>query len=175
MHKNAAREVLSELDREHHATLSLCSDRARLDGELARALDLMPDAETWMIARTKPQVWVQYEGVLFVVSAVVPESCVVVSSGPLGASDALAVELSWNPPVDGTGATILGTRWTFLRSGEAANELDDWQAIQGEIAISQDGKEVLDRHELFARAIAERAGWTGAVPSGDRAPKFILA
>jgi hypothetical protein len=99
---------------------------------------------------------------LFTVSA--DDGNVRVTSRPL-AADRLTVSLEW---ADG------GSRWTFRHTGDPDSG-EPWQAISGSVAIDPGTcHEYPDDREQFARALADRAGWTlAARQASARGPQGV--
>ncbi len=113
------------------------------------ALAQVPEPDAWALSDDAATLFaLTQRGVIFTVS--VSEGSVVVRSRPL-ALDRLVVSLERSGPT---------TRWTF-RYLDQPDPSEPWQTITGTA-------EPPDAREVFARALARRAGWEfGSPVSGE--------
>ena len=152
----------SALRAEHSARIDQRGGR-ELEAALRRAIRALPSGCIWAVVQDEPAVIALAGHTVFRLDQIAEEAKVRLTSHPLEA-ERLTVELVWGriattPLQDG----IQETRWIFghIRSGVSA----PWLEIAGSIEIVRDEPARRDRRELFARAVADKAGWDFPVPA----------
>jgi hypothetical protein len=167
MEGRQAQEMESAIRAEHSARIDQRGGR-ELEGALGRAIRALPSGCTWAVLEEEPAVIALAGHTVFRVEQVSEEAKVRLTSRPLEA-ERLTVELVWgrvsNTPLRDA---VQETSWTFghIRSGVSA----PWLEIAGSIEIVRGEPEQPDRRELFARAVADKAGWAFPVPAAPPEP-----
>jgi len=169
--------VIAVLGHEHPAALYRSGNEGRLRLELQFALALLPDASHWYVARDRPAVRASSAGTLLQVSLDSAPARVVMTSRPIDGTRRMAVSLEWDEPTAGNVVLVRETKWTFHIDRAHEGKDDAWEHIAGGLRLDQFGPRVwqLNRAELFARSLAEAAGWTGALPPEASAADLALA
>jgi len=152
---------------EHSARIDQRGGR-ELEAALNRAIRALPSGCTWAVLEDEPAVIALAAHTVFRIEQVSEEPKVRLTSRPLEA-EGLTVELVWGrvsmtPLQD----ALQETSWTFghIRSGVSA----PWLEIAGSIEIVRGEPERPDRRELFARALADKAGWDFPLPAAPPEP-----
>jgi hypothetical protein len=167
MDARQATEIESALQAAHSARIDQRGG-AELQAALSRAIRGLPGGSTWAVLEDAPGVIALAGHTVFQIEEVAEGAQVRLASRPLDA-ERLTVALEWGraattPLHD----TIQQTSWTFghLRSGVSA----PWLQIAGAIEFARGEPERPDRRELFARAVADKAGWAFPVPAAPPEP-----
>jgi hypothetical protein len=147
-----ARAITNEFDRIHGSAFD---HSGPVHAELARALDMLPDAGIWAIAQPCPAIFARSDRTLFIIA--LRDQHLVVTSRTID-GEKLGVALKWGEPISEIGGVCVPTEWIF-RYDAAGDEDAIWTTIKGALRRSVDGTLQPDRLELFARDLAASAGW----------------
>jgi hypothetical protein len=156
--------VLEEIHEAHGQQMAAAGDEPY--NELDRALEMLPkDGVVWAVAKPILAVFARSADTLFQIVLNGETKRATVTSRPVDGGE-LAVGLALGARSEGNGISIQETNWTF-RYVRQAEEMQEWQRITGKITYTNHG-EYADRCELFARGLAQQAGWEPPVAELSR-------
>ncbi|HXB16414.1 MAG TPA: hypothetical protein VNV44_11805 [Solirubrobacteraceae bacterium] len=149
-------DITRELHRCHPEAMAKLNDEARY--ELSQLLELLPDEGEWMVMQPRLGVWARSGETLFTI-LIDPESQSVTVTSRRSDPNRVAVAVSWGEVTNTPFAHVRATEWTFRDETDGTPEDERLTTIVGEISTRNDGAKALDRAEVYARRLANAAGW----------------